>query len=84
MTVKLPQTLDLRCLGRYALILLATLLVGCATVSPPKPWERGTLARPEMRLDADPLGAKLDQHIYTSKEAAAGGYGAGGGGCGCN
>ena len=84
MTVKLPQALDLRCLGRYALILLATLIVGCATVSPPKPWERGTLARPEMRLDADPLGAKLDQHIYTSKEAAAGGYGAGGGGCGCN
>ena len=71
-------------IGRCALILLALGIAGCATLSPPKPWEKGTLARPEMQLDADPLGAKLDQHIYTSKEAAAGGYGAGGGGCGCN
>ena len=74
----------LRGLCHCALILLATVIAGCATVAPPKPWEKGALARPEMQFDADPLQSKLDQHIYTSKEAAAGGYGAGGGGCGCN
>jgi hypothetical protein len=53
-------------------------------MAPPQPWEKGTLARPEMQFDADPLDTKITQHIYTSKEAATGGYGAGGGGCGCN
>ena len=28
--------------------------------------------------------AKNEQHIYSSKESASGGYGVGGGGCGCN
>ena len=79
-----PEALRERRLGRCALILLATVIAGCASVSPPKPWEKGTLARPEMQFDADPLATKLEQHVYTSKEAAAGGYGAGGGGCGCN
>ncbi|MEO7499078.1 MAG: DUF4266 domain-containing protein [Betaproteobacteria bacterium] len=62
---------------------LAT-LAGCATLDPPKPWEKGQLARPEMQFDADPLEARMNQHVYTSKEGAAGGYGVGGGGCGCN
>ena len=67
-----------------AAVLAAAMAMGCANLSPPQPWERGTLARPEMQLDPDPLESKLEQHIYTSKEAASGGYGAGGGGCGCN
>ena len=66
------------------LTLLAIALAGCATFDPPKPWERGNLARPEMQFDFDRLDAKTQQHIYTSKEGAAGGYGVGGGGCGCN
>lgn len=49
-----------------------------------KPWERETLARPEMNPDAEPLRAALDDHTYFSKEAASGGRGFGGGGCGCN
>jgi hypothetical protein len=57
---------------------------GCATMDPPKPWERGDLAKPSMQIEPDKLQAKIDQHIYTSKEAATGGYGVGGGGCGCN
>ncbi len=57
---------------------------GCATMEPPKPWERGDLAKPAMQIDPDKLQTKIDQHIYTSKEAATGGYGVGGGGCGCN
>jgi hypothetical protein len=60
------------------------LLAGCATFEPPRPWEKGQLAKPEMQFDADPLEAKMNQHIYTSKEGAGGGYGVGGGGCGCN
>jgi hypothetical protein len=68
-----------------ALLVVAALSVaGCATLQPPAPWERGTLARPEMRFDADPLDARITQQVYTSKEAASGGYGVGGGGCGCN
>ena len=63
---------------------LACVAVGCATFDPPKPWEKGELARPEMQFDADPLEAKATQHVYTSKEGASGGYGVGGGGCGCN
>lgn len=73
-----------RPLCRAAIVLLATAIGGCATLSPPKPWEKGTLARTEMQVDPDPLDTRLNQHVYASKEAATGGYGAGGGGCGCN
>jgi len=59
--------------------LLAT--TGCQQV---KPWQRGTLADPIMRADRDPIGNMFDEHIYFSREAAAGGRGVGGGGCGCN
>jgi hypothetical protein len=62
----------------------AVALSGCATIDPPKPWEKGDLARPAMRFDADALAAKATQHIYQSKEGAAGGGAVGGGGCGCN
>ena len=66
------------------IVLLACGLPGCATFAPPQPWEKGTLARPDMQIDRPPLEAKATQHIYTSKEGAGGGYGVGGGGCGCN
>lgn len=59
----------------------SAILGGCANV---EPWQRDVLARPEMSLDADPLEAALDDHIYFSKEASSGGRGFGGGGCGCN
>lgn len=62
-------------------IILATALAGCANV---KPWERGYLAKPEMSFDSDAAEGRYLQHIYSSKEAAHGGYGVGGGGCGCN
>ena len=63
-----------------ALIALA-LLTACETV---KPWERGTLAKPEMQWAPDTMEATLRDHIHYSKEAATGGGGAAGGGCGCN
>jgi hypothetical protein len=56
-------------------------MAGCSTV---QPWERGRLAQPGMALEQDGLLAAMDDHIYTSKEAASGGIGAAGGGCGCN
>jgi len=69
---------------RLVVTLIAAGLAGCATFAPPQPWEKGTLAKPEMQLDRPALEAKATQHIYTSKEGAGGGYGVGGGGCGCN
>ncbi|MEO8485215.1 MAG: DUF4266 domain-containing protein [Betaproteobacteria bacterium] len=66
-----------------AAIALAALVSGCA-FAPPKPWEKGELAKPAMQFDADRLEARYQDHVYYSKEAAGGGYGVGGGGCGCN
>jgi hypothetical protein len=37
-----------------------------------------------MALEGDALLATMDEHIYSSKEAASGGVGPTGGGCGCN
>jgi hypothetical protein len=49
-----------------------------------QPWEKGTLAKPEMTFEGDPLDNAFTEHIYSSKEGASGGSGVGGGGCGCN
>ena len=57
-------------------------LTGCGSL--PQAWEKGNLARPEMTMGGDALEQRYQQHIYTSKEGASGGYGVGGGGCGCN
>ncbi len=54
---------------------------GCTAV---QPWERGTLSDYTMRQDRDPLTDTLKEHVYFTREAAAGGRGVGGGGCGCN
>ena len=64
-------------IGLTALLLFA----GCAPV---QPWERGRLAQPQMSLQGDTLLSAMDDHVYTSKEAASGGVGPSGGGCGCN
>jgi hypothetical protein len=63
------------------LVLSLLILSGCSTVSP---WQRGTLAKPEMRWSPDVLESTLDGHIYFAKEASSGGGSAAGGGCGCN
>ncbi|MEI6166186.1 MAG: DUF4266 domain-containing protein [bacterium] len=56
-------------------------LTGCGTV---QPWERGTLSDYTMRPDRDPLTDSMREHVYFTRESAAGGRGVGGGGCGCN
>lgn len=67
--------------GLWAALAASLLLSACAPI---QPWERGHLAQPNMALVADPLLAAMDDHVYTSKEAASGGVGPAGGGCGCN
>jgi hypothetical protein len=59
------------------------LLSGCSSLGV-KPWQRDVLAREDMQLDADPLDAAIDDHLYFSKEASSGGRSFAGGGCGCN
>ena len=71
---------DLRVL--IVLLVCATLL-GCAT-TPVQPWERGRLAKWDMRWDPDPLQAAQHAHAHFSKEGTSGEIGAAGGGCGCN
>ena len=61
----------------------AALVSGCSSLGV-KPWQRDMLAREEMRLDANPLDAAIDDHMYFSKEASSGGRSFAGGGCGCN
>lgn len=61
--------------------LAAMLTAGCAGV---QPWERGPLSDYIMRSDRDGLADGLYEHVYFTREAAAGGRGVGGGGCGCN
>jgi len=73
-----------RSVDALAALCLACALAGCAAFDPPRPWEKGDLARPSMRFDTEPLATKLTQHVYQSKEGAAGGSTVGGGGCGCN
>ena len=70
--------------GILAMLGVASVAAGCTTFDPPKPWEKGDLARPSMRFDADPLAARATTHVHQSKEGAAGGGTVGGGGCGCN
>jgi Domain of unknown function (DUF4266) len=56
---------------------------GCGTLGV-QPRTRDLLARDEMRLDANPVDAAIDDHMYFSKEASSGGRSYAGGGCGCN
>ena len=66
-----------------ACIALVLLLGGCAS-TPVQPWERGRLARWDMRWDPDPLQTAANEHAHFSKEGSGGHIGAAGGGCGCN
>lgn len=63
------------------LVVVSVLAAGCAQVMP---WEKGTLAKPDMTFADDVLETRFAEHIYSSKEASTGGAGVGGGGCGCN
>jgi hypothetical protein len=62
------------------IILTFGFLSACAPVSP---WQRGTLAKPSMALDPNPMQGSFTHHIYGSREAAAPSGSGSGGGCGC-
>ena len=49
-----------------------------------EPWERGSLAQPDMQFQSRDLQLTTDDHFYFSKEGTSGGRGFAGGGCGCN
>ena len=65
------------------MLILAAGLGGCSTLEPVQPWQKGVLSKPEMRLSGDRLEQAFNEHVYASREGAAGGNGANGGGCGC-
>ena len=71
-----PSKLPLLLLTGFILSLL-----GCANV---EPWERATLAKPEMALEVYPLQSSMRAHNYGSREAGASSAAGLGGGCGCN
>lgn len=73
----------------HTLLRVSALLVllsasGCAHIVQVEPWQKGTLARPEMRFGADRLETMFGEQVHSSKEAASGGTGDAGGGCGCS
>ena len=63
------------------LMLLFPLLGACSTV---EPWQRGTLAKPQMALDPHRLRTALLAHMRSAREAASGSVSSDGGGCGCD
>jgi hypothetical protein len=77
-----PEWLS-RSVSGAMIFIVAVITPGCS-LTPPKPWEKDILARPEMAMEVDLLEQRFLTHIYTSKENASRGQGLGGGGCGCN
>ncbi len=73
-------------LNSLLLKLVLTSVCACSlpACAPVQPWERGRLAQPGMSLEGDALLSAMDEHVYSSKEAASGGIEPAGGGCGCN
>jgi hypothetical protein len=70
-----------------ATVLIFSLLAlgGCSVIAEVQPWEKSTLGSDTMKPAGPvPALAKIDGHVYYSKEAVRGGTGVGGGGCGCN
>ena len=60
---------------------VCAMCAACATVAP---YERETLARRDMTLEASPELDTADDHAVGIREGAAGGARGAGGGCGCN
>ncbi len=71
-------------LREAALVAMVGLGLGGCTHLGAQPWERDVLARKSMQLNTEPSITGFHEHIYFSKEGAAGGRSFDGGGCGCN
>ncbi len=70
--------------AKFLALMALLALQAYSHIQPVAAWQKGTLALPEMSFDDDLLERGYKEHIYSSKEASAGGSGVGGGGCGCN
>lgn len=68
----------------FKLIFFALSILCMTACTAVKPWERESLARPEMSWNVDSIESAMEKHIYFSKEGSSGGGSAAGGGCGCN
>jgi len=54
-------------------------------IEPVKPWEKGTLAKKEMKPGGIvPEFDVFSEKVFAYKQGSVGGSGVGGGGCGCN
>ncbi|AIS57622.1 DUF4266 domain-containing protein [Vibrio coralliilyticus] len=54
-------------------------------IEPVKPWEKGTLAKKEMKPGGPvPEFDLFSEKVFSYKQGSVGGSGVGGGGCGCN
>ncbi len=70
---------------KSTIILTSLLLLTGCSVTNVQPWEKETLAKDTMTVNAgNSLFTKFENHIYFSKEGSKGGGGVAGGGCGCN
>ncbi len=70
---------------KSTIILTSLLLLTGCSVTNVEPWEKETLAKETMTVNAgNSLFTKFENHIYFSKEGSKGGGGVAGGGCGCN
>jgi hypothetical protein len=72
-----------RCLCVLLALGCAAAASGCSTLGV-KPWQRGILARADMRPGGSAMDDFIDDHMYFAKEASSGGRSFAGGGCGCN
>lgn len=80
LNLKKQRLLVTKCLGA-GLLIASCFLSACTSV---QAYQKEHLAAAHMSFNPTPLESVARQHMYTSREAASGGYGISGGGCGCN
>lgn len=83
-TVRAPSSQHRPCALVLRVALWLILLGGSSACAAIRPYERETLARPDMQFEGNPAAAQALAHSTETREGASGGFGGGGGGCGCN
>ncbi len=63
---------------------LVVVVLGCSACATVAPYQRETLARPDMQLERNGDLAAGEEHATEYREGSGGAVGASGGGCGCN
>ncbi|MDD9939502.1 MAG: DUF4266 domain-containing protein [Myxococcales bacterium] len=79
--VRTPIPARLRALLTVWVCLVLPVLSACTTVAP---YERGRLAKPDMKLGRAPDARAGSEHALAYREGSTGSMGTSGGGCGCN